>query len=583
MKGCLLLLGIAALVTANPVMKPSPGTSDAVQTTQLAKISIALRPECRELLEQALHHLSDPSSPRYGHYLGREEAKALLRPRQESTHAVKGWLARAGVHAHDVSTDGQFIHVQTLAEKAQALLGFKYNSTLGSQTIAISSLPRKIRSHIMTVQYAPVQQLPPDNADKSKAPVTDLDSEQKPLDQLWTEADWEECKATITPGCLKRLYHVDNYRASHKSSNLLGIVGFSGQAAQHDELDKFLHDFAPESANANFSIESVNGGQSPQGMNEPASEANGDIQYAVAMGYDVPVRYYAVGGENHDIIPDLDLVDTKEQSLEPFLEFASHLLDLDDDELPKVVSISYGANEQLFPRPYAQQVCDMFGQLGTRGVSIVVASGDLGAGVSCQSNDGSGRPKFMPSFPATCPYVTSVGSTRGIGPEVAANFSSGGFSDYFARPVWQNRAVGAYVGVHGEEWKGYYNPAGRGFPDVAAQGVNFRFKAHGTESLTSGTSVSSPVFAALIALLNDHRSKSGLPSLGFLNPWIYSIGSHAFTDITESKSEGCRGKSIEFLKSPMIPNAGWSAVPGWDPVTGWGTPLFDRMLNLSLV
>lgn len=181
------------------------------------------------------------------------------------------------------------------------------------------------------------------------------------------------------------------------------------------------------------------------------------------------------------------LVNIEEQSLEPFLELARHLLNLDDDNLPKVISISYGANEQLFPRPYAQQVCDMFGQLGTRGVSIVVASGDLGPGISCQSNDGSARPRFMPSFPATCPYVTSVGSTHGIGSEVAANFSSGGFSDYFARPTWQNRAVGAYLGLHGEEWKGYYDPTGRGFPDVAAQGVNFRFRAHGNESLTSGT------------------------------------------------------------------------------------------------
>lgn len=90
--------------------------------------------------------------------------------------------------------------------------------------------------------------------------------------------------------------------------------------------------------------------------------------------------------------------------------------------------------------------------------------------------------------------------------------------------------------------------------------------------------------------------------MGFLNPWIYTVGSHAFTEyvqtpfqsnhsvwltlhdsIIEARSEGCPGQSVEYLASPYIPNAGWSAVPGWDPVTGWGTPLFDRMLNLSLV
>lgn len=181
------------------------------------------------------------------------------------------------------------------------------------------------------------------------------------------------------------------------------------------------------------------------------------------------------------------LPDNVTGSLEPFLELASHLLNLDDARLPTVVSISYGANEQLFPRPYAQQVCDMFGQLGTRGVSVVVSSGDMGPGASCEANDGTQTPKFIPSFPASCPYVTSVGATVGIAPETAADFSAGGFSEYFARPEWQDDAVEEYLQLLGEKWTGYYNPRGRGFPDVAAQGVNHSFWNHGEHDLFSGT------------------------------------------------------------------------------------------------
>ncbi|RFU76514.1 tripeptidyl-peptidase 1 precursor, partial [Trichoderma arundinaceum] len=560
----LLLMAINALVTASPIIPQSPRALE--EPAQLVKISIALQPECRQLLEQTLFELSSPSSRRYGQHLNREEAKALLRPRQTSTDAVKGWLSRAGIIANDILIDGQFIHVRTVVEKAEALLGMPYNATLGSQTIPVASLPRAVQRLVMTIHALFASPNP--NHGHLRQPYTE------------GHADWDECKSKVTPACLRRLYHVGDYHAKHENRNLFGIVGFDGQAAQHDELDRFLRMFAPYAANANFSVDSVNGGENPQGINVPSGEANPDIQYAVAMAYDVPIRFYATGGENHDVIPDLDLTD-KENGLEPFLEFAAHLLNLDDDELPKVVSISYGANEQLFPKTYAQQVCDMFGQLGTRGVSIVVASGDLGPGTSCQSNDGSKRPKFMPSFPATCPYVTSVGSTIGISPERAAEFSSGGFSDYFARPKWQHGAVGNYLRLHGDEWKRYYNPHGRGFPDVAAQGANYRYWSHGKEGLASGTSYSSPVFAALISLLNDHRSKSGLPPMGFLNPWIYSIGNHAFTDITESKSVGCSGQSRSGLKAPVIPNAGWSAVPGWDPVTGWGTPLFDRLMELS--
>ncbi|UKZ75048.1 hypothetical protein TrVFT333_002720 [Trichoderma virens FT-333] len=571
MKFSFIFLAFNALAMATPMAKPPLGTLKGVQPTQSGRIFIALQPECRELLEKTLHYLSDPSSQRYGQYLGREEAKGLLRPRQDSTDAIKRWLSQAGIPVINIQSDRQVINAQVMAEQARDLLGSGYNSSLGTQTIPLSSLPKDIESHVMTIHYAPAQRraaCPVDNSTSSTTP----DPKPNDLDQTRTEivTDWEECKSRITPDCLKKLYHVNGYRARHVNKNRFGIVGFTGQAAQYDQLSAFLDDFAPYAANANFSVESVNGGENPQGNNEPAGEANVDIQYAVSMAYDVPARFYATGGANHDIIPDLDLSDTQNQALEPYLEFASHLLSLDDDELPKVVSISYGANEQLFPRSYAQQVCDMFGQLGTRGVSIVVASGNLGPGVSCQSNDGTKRSKFIPSFPATCPYVTSVGSTYGINPERAANFSSGGFSDYFNRPKWQDEAVEHYLRLHGNQWKGYYNRHGRGFPDVAAQGVNFRFRSHGIEDLASGTSVSSPTFAALIALLNDHRYKNGLPSMGFLNPWIYSIGSHAFTDITESKSLGCSGRSVIGLESPVIPNAGWDAVPGWDPVTGWG-------------
>lgn len=51
--------------------------------------------------------------------------------------------------------------------------------------------------------------------------------------------------------------------------------------------------------------------------------------------------------------------------------------------------------------------------------------------------------------------------------------------------------------------------------------------------------------------------------------------------ITQGKSVGCTGQSYSGLPSPVIPNAGWKAVKGWDPITGWGTPLFDRLQRLA--
>lgn len=139
-------------------------------------------------------------------------------------------------------------------------------------------------------------------------------------------------------------------------------------------------------------------------------------------------------------------------------------------------------------KPYAQQVCDLLGQISARGVTILVASGDSGPGSSCQSNDGSERKCFLPIFPASCPYVTTVGATSGVATEeTVAEFSGGGFSEYFPRPWYQELAVGGYVKKHGKEWKGYFNEKGRGVPDVAALGVNYQIYNHEAVESADGT------------------------------------------------------------------------------------------------
>jgi tripeptidyl-peptidase-1 len=264
------------------------------------------------------------------------------------------------------------------------------------------------------------------------------------------------------------------------------------------------------------------------------------------------------------------------------LDFFTYLVSLSDDKLPQVLTTSYGEDEQSVPEEYSKKVCDMIGQLGTRGVSVIFSSGDTGVGSGCQSNDGKNTTRFLPIFPASCPYVTSVGGTTKINPEEAIYFSSGGFSDRFARPVYQDAAVTAYLKKLGTRWNGLYNPNGRGFPDVAAQGARFRVVDKGALTSVGGTSASAPVFASVVALLNNARIASGQPALGFLNPWIYSSAFKGLNDITKGGSTGCTGRSIySGLKAPFVPYASWNATEGWDPVTGYGTPDFAKLLKLA--
>lgn len=201
----------------------------------------------------------------------------------------------------------------------------------------------------------------------------------------------------------------------------------------------------------------------------------------------------------------------------------------------------------------------------------VFSSGDSGPGDSCiRVTDRA--PYFQPTFPGACPYITSVGATRGVSPEAAVSFSSGGFSTLHARPSWQADAVSSYLSSIGRTYSAYFNSSNRGFPDVATQGALFAVVDKGRNALLSGTSASSPTFAGVVALLNAARKSQGVAPLGFLNPFLYS-NADAFTDITSGYGSGCVGNSA-FGRN----GARWNATAGWDPVTGLGTPIFDKLL-----
>jgi len=171
--------------------------------------------------------------------------------------------------------------------------------------------------------------------------------------------------------------------------------------------------------------------------------------------------------------------------------------------------------------------------------------------------------------------VTSVGATSGQAPEKAVGFSSGGFSIYHERPGYQNCSVPSYLRKINGTYSSFFNATGRGIPDVATQGNNFVVINKNRTSLLAGTSASAPTFAGIVALLNAARKTQGQPPLGFLNPWLYR-NRGAFTDITTGAGKGC------FDVAPFgSTGALFNATTGWDPVTGLGTPLFDKLLAVA--
>ncbi|KAF8264384.1 peptidase S8/S53 domain-containing protein [Lactarius quietus] len=361
----------------------------------------------------------------------------------------------------------------------------------------------------------------------------------------------------LSPSFLRWLYDTSSYIPTATNQNKLGIVGFANQWPNRDDLRMFMNIYRADAIYATFDVVRVNdGGYDPR---NPGIQASVDVQYASAMAYPTPLRYYSVGG-----LSEWSPINGEPGSGDMFLEWFRYILD--QDEIPQTISISYGVLERDLPTGYAMALCDLFLQLGARGISVLVASGDKGVGCPV---DSAGDGRFMPEFPASCPFVTSVGGTsydvlRG---EIAAPFSGGGFSNYFASPPYQSRstAVRAYLEELGEEYAGLYNPAGRAYPDIAAQAYRFNVIVDNRdEFMLIGTGCSTPTVAGIISLLNDYRITMGRPPLGFLNIWLYGPWSKGFNDITFGSNPGCNTN-------------GFPAKAGWDPVTGFGSPNFKDL------
>jgi tripeptidyl-peptidase-1 len=265
-----------------------------------------------------------------------------------------------------------------------------------------------------------------------------------------------------------------------------------------------------------------------------------------------------------------------------------------------VISISYGEQEQDLPAYYQKRQCNEWLKLGMQGVSVFVASGD--SGVGGQAGDGSSNgclrngTVFSPTQPNSCPWLTNVGATKVekgktvYDPEVApddpaghpyrsAYYSSGGFSNIFPIPQYQSDAIKTFFKDHNPPYSyytdgnyknstGLYNRNGRGIPDVAAIGDNIAVYLGGKYSLSGGTSASSPVFASIVNRIIEERIKRGKGPLGFINPVLYQHP-EVLKDIVTGKNPGCGTE-------------GFSCVPGWDPVTGLGSPSYPKMLDLFL-
>ena len=308
---------------------------------------------------------------------------------------------------------------------------------------------------------------------------------------------------------------------------------------------------------------------------DDCAEASLDIQYITAVGINGPTTYwYQTEDRDYYIYAD-----------NLFLEWAYNV---SYTEFPPLVhSISYGGYE-IFMN---DAILDLFSvemiKLGLRGITVIAASGDDGvAGFLLRSGTGNSLSQcgMYASFPASCPYVTSIGATSGAEmqdtstTEIASSArtgqaitTGGGFSNYYSILSWQSSAVNTYIDNNEDESSAYTGY--RGYPDVSMAGEDYVVLIGGYGYYVSGTSASAPVFAGLVSLVNSYRLSQGWSSLGFMNSAIYANDGIFANDIL-SGDNYCTSQS-----SRCCTSVGFTCDSSWDPVTGFGTINYDAFLS----
>jgi kumamolisin len=300
-----------------------------------------------------------------------------------------------------------------------------------------------------------------------------------------------------------------------------------------------------------------------RGRNAPstAQSADGEVMLdievtaSIAPGAKIVV-YFAAGATDRD-----------------FLDAITEAVH-DTTNNPSVISISWGGPEAAATESFQTEFDQTLQSAATLGITVTVASGDNGA---ADEGPNEWDNKTHVDFPASSPHVLACGATNiqvsgnAIDAESVWNqhaadtaddsfgSSGGGISDFFPVPSYQAQIQQLTDISTGK--------SGRGVPDVSGDGdpaSGYLVRVDGQEFPIGGTSAVAPLWAALIALVNQKLGQRA----GFINPLLYANPSALHDVIVGDNKVG----SAEM---------GYSATSGWDPCTGLGSP--DGMKVLSIL
>jgi kumamolisin len=494
-------------------------------------------------LEAFLRDVSDPSSPRYRQYLNQEEENSLFNPTVADESRVTRWLTVHGFVVTHTYPNHLFVDAAGTVDQAQKLFGVsihRYRATIhghqqeffapGSAAVVDSTVSDVVNS-IVGLDNVPRFQLPT-NGNAHGAPP----------------------------------YYPQDF-ANAYDVNPLWNAGYTG-TGQHIGItmwtvppsDTTLSSFATRTSagtatvgNGRLNVIKVDGGTTST-LSPDTGEAGMDIESSSGMAPSATVDYYEIATDSSGNPTDQALLDSL------------NIAGTDANNNLQITNSWAGCEASSATDPWTKSVEQIFAANRATGHNYFFSSADQGSW--CDPNNTGVGVNPYPAYPSSSPNVTSVGGTRFSGnigssdpgetawaycstcSSGAPEGSGGGYSKIFSRPSWQ---TGTGLAANGE----------RGYPDISAVGDpnTGALVCYGNSSACGqfgGTSLSSPLWAGITADINQYLQSTAAHSVGFLNPSLYNLSTHAqtyppFHDITSGT------------------NGVYNAVAGWDAVTGIGS------------
>ncbi len=563
--------------TRHPLTVGATPTSHLAASTRLDGIKLHFNRTVAQNadLKALLAAQQNPASPQYHQWLTPAQFAARYGISTADLNAVSAWLGQQGFAVQGANASHNELTFSGTAAQVEQAFGTRLNlySIAGESVYAPSqnlTLPTSVAAVVSNISNL--------SSLRPRARV-------RPVPRFTSAISGSHF---LAPDDVSTIYDVKAlYNSGFTGSGrTIAIVGQTAIAAS--DISAF-RSASGLSANApTLTLVPNSGASTVSTSGGDLDESDLDVEWSGALAPAATINFVYTGNS-----PNYNVFDSLQYAI--------------DQNLAPIISISYGGCESQYTTGDVTTFESWFAQANAQGQTVIAASGDDAAAdcdYSSTTTITSATHGLAVDLPAASPSVTGIGGTEFLGDVASAgtywsgtnNGSNGSVLSYIPEEVWNDTSTnsgltgsgGGKSSLFGKpSWQtgaGVPSDDRRDVPDVAMDAspqhdgylyctagscVNGYRDASNNLAVAGGTSFGAPTFAALLTLVEQQLNAKGL---GNVNPILYAIGNAsttAFHDITTGNNiVPCTAGSPDCTAGSF----GYSATPGYDLVTGWGTP-----------